>query len=165
MSAGSSSQRPLAYLLLALCLVPVGYGAYLIYARYYGTPDQLLGWKPDPEIERIEEEMTALRDRGRGQAETAAKLKELAEKTREAGTPEQKEKIEATLKKMEAGEEQRKKTMDNTEKAVARLTEARESKLRDSQSRTFRIGLLCVVIGLVGCFRCLGWLGRLRAAG
>jgi hypothetical protein len=154
--------RTAAYLFLPAALALLGFGVWLLYARFVGGPDHYMGRPDETQLRDIEEAIAVARA---SRAESDAKAAELRKELDQAGAKVPDD-LRARVQAMIETHEERSRTaaglIERAEPLRDKLAAQRDREMEEARGRTLRRGILFTLVGLIGAAHCVDYLRRTR---
>jgi hypothetical protein len=152
--------RTAAYLFLPVALALLGFGVWLLYARFVGGPEHYMG-RPDVTIVRELDETIA--EARASRAESDAKAAELRKELDEAAAKVSDDLRAKVQTLIETHEERSRTAAGLIERAGPlrdKLAQQRDQEMEEARGRTLRRGILFTLVGLIWTVRSVGYLRR-----
>jgi hypothetical protein len=150
--------RIAAYLFFAAGLVALGFGLWLLYARFIGGPEFYLNRPDESDLRRVEEAVAGGREKLAELERKTAETRAVAE-ARPAGD-ELRARAERVIADAEKAREETAALLAKAEELRDRLARKVEAGWDEARGRTLRLGVLGTLLGLVLMARTAGHLRR-----
>jgi hypothetical protein len=152
--------RTAAYLFLPVGLALLGFGLWLLYARFVGGPEHYMG-RPDETTLRDLEDSIAKVKKSRADSEgRVAQLRPHVEKLPADGADGRRAKLEGLLAEHERSMRESDAVLAKAEPLRDKLAQMRDAEMDEARVRTLRRGILFTLVGVIWVTRSVGYLRR-----